>query len=70
MTPSSREARARSLARGAGLKLVKNRSRDPEDLTYGGFMLIDPQSTAVVAGSEPVPYFLDLDDAESWLASP
>jgi hypothetical protein len=70
VTPSSREARARDRAREAGLKLVKNRSRDPDNLTYGGFMLIDPQINAVVAGGEPVPFFLDIDDVESWLASP
>jgi hypothetical protein len=70
MTPSSREAHLRDRAREAGLKLVKDPSRDPDHLTYGGFMLIHLAGNWVVAGSQPLPYFLDLDDVEERLTSP
>jgi hypothetical protein len=36
----------------------------------GGFMLVDAETNAVVAGAYPVPFFLDLDDVAHELAAP
>ena len=67
MTPRNREARLRRRSQAMGLHLMKNRSRTPGDPTYGGYMLVDAETNAVVAGGSPIPFSLYLDDAEWWL---
>ncbi len=65
-----RENHARRMAQRQGLVLVKSRRRDPLALDYGGYTLVDAATDAVVAGDGPIPYFLDLDEAEAWLTDP
>jgi hypothetical protein len=62
-----RENRLRRAAERQGLKLVKSRRRDPRALGYGGYMIIDPDLNAVVAGELDSSQALDLDQVEAWL---
>jgi hypothetical protein len=65
-----RENRLRRMADRQGLRLVKSRRRDPRAVDYGGYMLVDQATNAVVAGvgalGRPV---WDLDQVEAWLTS-
>ncbi len=36
-----RENRLRRMADRQGFRLMKSRARDPRDITYGGYMLVD-----------------------------
>ena len=67
---SARESRVRRLARSMGFSLTKSRSRTPESLEFGGYMISDPFMNAVVVGGHPWAFSLDLDEAEAWLNSP
>lgn len=62
-----RENRLRRMAARQGLRLEKSRRRDPRALDYGGWMIVDLRSNAVVAGGSPIPFRLSLDDVEAWL---
>ena len=62
-----RENRLRRMGERQGLRLSKSRRRDPRALDYGGYMLIDIYTNAVVAGGSPIAYTLSLDDVESYL---
>lgn len=62
------EPALRRLAARRRLKLTKSRSRNPDGLTFGGFMIVDAETNSIVAGGSPVPYFLSLEDVEAWLA--
>jgi len=53
-----------------GFSLTKSRSRTPESLEFGGYMISDPFMNAVVVGGHPWAFSLDLDEAEAWLNSP
>ena len=64
-----KETRVRRLARCNGLRLIKNCSRTPDAPRVGGYMLVDAEINVVVAGANPVPYCLDLDDVGHWLTS-
>jgi hypothetical protein len=70
MADKIQENRVRRMAGRQGLLLSKSRRRDPLALDFGGYMLVDSRSNAVVAGAEPLPYSLTLDDAEAWLRRP
>lgn len=61
------EVRIRRKAARQGLVLTKSRRRDPDAIDFGGYMLVDGRTNAVVAGSDPFPYSLTLDDAARWL---
>ena len=62
-----RENRLRRAAQRQGYKLVKSRRRDPRAIDYDGWMLVDPSTGAVVAGGDPHPYALALEDVERFL---
>ena len=64
-----RENRLRRVADRCGLRLQKSRARDPEDLTFGGYQLIDIQCSGVVFGygNANYGYAASLDDLEEWL---
>ena len=60
----ARENRLRRAAERQGLRLMKSRRRDPRAIGYGTYMLVDPNTTAMVARSLPDGYGLSLDDVE------
>jgi len=62
---SLEEARVRRLARTLGFALRKSRARNPELLSFGGFMLIDLDTNTVVAGAHPYAFSLTLEEAEA-----
>jgi hypothetical protein len=64
-----RENRLRRAAQRQGLRLEKSRARDPRDITYGTYQLVDVRYGGAVhadctAGRG---YGLDLDDVEQHL---
>ncbi len=67
-TEKIHENRVRRMAGRQGLRLVKSRRRDPRAIDYGGYMLIEPNSAVVVAGTGDVgrPHWT-LADAERFL---
>lgn len=67
MNEKVQENRVRRLAARQGLQLLKSRRRDPLAIDFGGYMLTDAASNAVVAGGAPLPYSMSLDDAEAWV---
>lgn len=67
MASKIQENRVRRMAERQGLTLSKSRRRDPKALDFGGYMLINASTNTVVAGSDPSPYSLSLDEAEGWL---
>jgi len=63
-----RENLLRRMAARQGLALMKSRRRDPRAVDFGTYMLVDPDTNAVVAaGSDGHGYGLTLDDIEEWL---
>jgi hypothetical protein len=67
----SQEARARRLAARQGLRLVRARSRTPQDYLYGTYGLIDDETNAWVAHDAcQRGYGLTLAEVEAWLAEP
>ncbi len=63
-----RENRLRRMATRQGLALQKSRRRDPRARDFGTYMLVDPDTNAVVAaGPDGHGYGLTLDDIEAWL---
>jgi hypothetical protein len=67
-TEKVRENRVRRMAERQGLALAKSRRRDPRATDYGTYMLVDPTSNSVVAGTAATgrPEFT-LDDVEQYL---
>lgn len=55
----------RKLAR-AGFVLNKFRGRNPDDYRFGGYMIIDAETNAVVQGAYPLPYNLTPDDVREF----
>jgi|HubBroStandDraft_6_1064221.scaffolds.fasta_scaffold176613_1 hypothetical protein len=70
MSVKVRENRVRRMAKRQGLSLVKSRRRDPNALDYGLYLVLDPASNSIVAGSSEIGFGLDLDGVESWLTLP
>lgn len=60
------ERQARDQARRLGYRIAKSRARNPRDITFGGYMLIGPDGTAMAGGESPG-YTLSLDDIVGWL---
>jgi len=60
-----RENKLRRMAERQGRKLEKSRRRDPRAVDYGGYMLLDARTNAVIAGDSPFAYSLTLDDVEA-----
>jgi hypothetical protein len=66
----TRENLARRRLDRRGLKLMKSRARDPRDLTYRGYQIVDVvNGGGVVAGwgNADRGYALDLAAVEQWL---
>jgi hypothetical protein len=63
-----RENRLRRALDRQGYRLLKSRARDPRDLTYGGYQIVDIEVGGVVAGwgNANRGYSLDLDSVEEW----
>jgi hypothetical protein len=64
-----RESRIRRMADRQGYKLMRSRARDPRDITYGGYHLVDHQVGGVAFGygNANRDYAASLDDVEAWL---
>ena len=62
-----RENRLRRAAGRQGLRLSKSRRRDPRAIDYGGYMIVDTSTNAVVAGASPIAYNMNLDEVEDFL---
>jgi hypothetical protein len=70
MHARSMENRLRLAAQRRGLRLEKSHARDPHDLTFGGYMLVNIERNAIaygVAGHTAGGYGLSLDDVEAYL---
>jgi len=67
-SPLVRAKRLRRRAKRRGLDIRKARTRDPRDLEYERWAIIDPVRNAVVAGTDvdgrPS---MTLDEVEAWL---
>lgn len=50
--------------------LQKSRSRDVRAADYGGYMLVDGDTNAVILGGDPFAYSATLDEIEGWLLRP
>ena len=64
------EQTIRRLAKREGYLLRKSRSRAPQDLSYDGYMLIEPSRNFAVLGVSPWPFSADLEDIHAWLTQP
>ncbi len=64
-TDAARESRVRRLARRQGFLLRKDRARSFSLNHQGGFMVVDSNRNAIVAGER---FDLDLGAVEAWLA--
>lgn len=64
---TNREARLRQRAHTRGYHIVKSRVRNPEDPTYGGYMLVESYSNRVELGGYGNGYTATLDDIEEFL---
>jgi hypothetical protein len=61
-----RENRLRRVLARQGYSLVKSRRRDTRAYDYGGYMITDAMTGAIVAGSHPIAFNFNLDDVETW----
>ena len=61
------ENRLRRALNRRGLTLTRSRRRDPAALDFGGYMILDTETNAVVAGGSPRPFFMTLADVEVWM---
>jgi hypothetical protein len=71
MTPEqykAYESRVRARARRQGLRVAKSRSRTPEVIGYGTYMLIDRDTRFVVSYGLSSGYGLSLEEIEEQLA--
>jgi hypothetical protein len=64
-----RENRLRRMADRRGYRLMKSRARDPHDITFGGYQLVDHEFNSLSAGwgNANRGFAFDLDDVEQWL---
>jgi hypothetical protein len=67
-SPELRAKRLRRIARRRGLDIRKARTRDPRDIEYERWVIIDPYRNAVIAGSDLDGHpSMTLDEVEAWL---
>jgi hypothetical protein len=67
----ARENRLRRVADRQRLRLVKSSRRDPLAWDYGLWMIVDPGTNTVVAGTEVIGRpSMTLDEVEEWLTRP
>lgn len=64
------ENRLRRMAKRQGLVLEKSRRRDTQALDYGCYLLLDAETTAVVAGAVAGRHGWSLADVEDFLTTP
>jgi hypothetical protein len=52
-----------------GYRLMKSRARDPDDLTFGGYQIVDVQMNGLVAGNGNAGrgYSYSLEDVGEWV---
>lgn len=62
-----KENRLRRIAERRGMKIEKSRRRDPKAIDFGGYMLIDVSTNAVITGGSPYPYSASIEDIEEHL---
>jgi len=62
-----RENRFRRVLHRRGYELNKARVRDPHAIEYGKYCICDPQTNAVVVGTEGGYFNMTLDDVEAWI---
>ena len=67
MSDKVREDRLRRMAQRRGFRIVKSRRRDPRANDYGGRMIVDARTNAVVAGGHPYAYNLTINEVEEYL---
>lgn len=65
--PKVRENLIRRMAARRGYLLQKSRRRDEKALDFGGYMLVDATSNAVVCGGDPYAFSADLEEIASYL---
>ena len=61
------ESGVRRLARREGYLVRKSRSRDPDAIGYGAFMLIDRDTGGAILGGYPFQYTADLEEIREYL---
>jgi len=68
----TRENLARRQLVRRGYRLEKSRARDPRDLTFGGYQIVDLRTGILVAGLGNIErgYALTLAGVEAWIARP
>ena len=64
----TRESRVRRLAKRKGYHLSKSRQRDPEG-SIAGYLILDPDTNACVAGGRDWFEKLSLEEVEAWLST-
>ena len=70
MNPRSMENRLRLAAQREGLRLEKSCARDRDDVTFGGYMLVNIERNEIaygVAGHTGPAYRFSLEDVEAYL---
>lgn len=68
-TEKVREDRYRRMLDRRGYRLMKSRARDPRDLTFGGYQIVDARTNLMAGGWGNLNrgYALDLDGVQAWL---
>lgn len=61
-----RENKLRRISERRGFRIEKSRRKDPQAVDFGGYMLIDVRSNAVVLGAGTFPYSATLDEIEAY----
>lgn len=64
-----RENKLRRMAQRQGLQLVKSRRRDPRAIDFGTYALVDPNSTAMIAGDPNSGFGMTLEEVETALTT-
>jgi len=61
-----RENKMRRISQRRGFRLLKSRRRDSQAIGYGGYMIVDDRTNAVVLGANPFAFFASLEDIEEF----
>ncbi len=70
MTDKVKENRLRLTAERRGLKLKRSRRRDPKAVDFGGYMLVDIRTDAVVLGGGVFSFQASLEEVETYFDAP
>jgi hypothetical protein len=65
------ENRLRRQLQRMGYQLMKSRARDPYDITFGGYQIIDIRTNGLAGGHGNAGrgYAMTLDDVQDWITS-